>query len=122
MLYEIPIAGVQVAALVVLAIGSLAATAAICLIEKFQLVEWLWNPPLFFLAKNLIAFLVTGSVLALAGILAWLLYAEYHSNPLTRDAPGRLRDWSLRPYVVACLDQGPIESRTLLISVSSAKQ
>jgi hypothetical protein len=50
MLYEIPIAGVQVAAFVLLAIGSLAATAAICaLIEKFQLVKWLWNPPLFFL-------------------------------------------------------------------------
>ena len=106
MLYEIPIAGVQVAAFVVLAIGSLAATAAICaLIEKFQLVGWLWNPRFFSSgsepvwaslllcsimardAKNLIAFLVTGSVLALAGILAWLLYAEYHSNPLTRDAP-----------------------------------
>jgi Protein of unknown function (DUF1656) len=50
MIYEIPIAGVQIAAFVVLAIGSLAVTAAICaLIEKFQLVEWLWNPPLFFL-------------------------------------------------------------------------
>jgi hypothetical protein len=50
MIYEIPIGGVQVAAFVVLAIGSLAATAAICaLIERFQLVEWLWNPPLFFL-------------------------------------------------------------------------
>jgi hypothetical protein len=50
MLYEIPIGGVEVAAFLVLAIGSLAATAAICLlIEKFQLVEWLWNPPLFFL-------------------------------------------------------------------------
>jgi hypothetical protein len=50
MLYEIPIAGVQVAGFVVLAIGSLAATAAICgLIEKFQLADWLWNPPLFFL-------------------------------------------------------------------------
>jgi uncharacterized protein DUF1656 len=50
MLYEIPIAGVQVAAFVLLAIGSLVVTAAICtLIEKFQLVGWLWNPPLFFL-------------------------------------------------------------------------
>jgi hypothetical protein len=50
MIYEIPIGGVQVAAFVVLAIGSLAATAAICaLIERFQLVQWLWNPPLFFL-------------------------------------------------------------------------
>jgi hypothetical protein len=50
MIYEIPIAGVQVAAFVVLVIGSLVATAAICaLIEKFQLVEWLWNSPLFFL-------------------------------------------------------------------------
>jgi hypothetical protein len=50
MLYEIPIAGVQVAAFVILAIGSLTATTAICaLIERFQLVEWVWNPPLFFL-------------------------------------------------------------------------
>jgi hypothetical protein len=50
MLYEIPIAGVQVAAFVVLAIVSLAAAAAVCaLIERFKLVEWLWNPPLFFL-------------------------------------------------------------------------
>ena len=50
LIYESPIAGVQVAAFVVLAIGSLAATAAICtLIERFQLVDWLWNPPLFFL-------------------------------------------------------------------------
>jgi hypothetical protein len=47
MLYEIPIAGVQVAAFLVLAIGSLAATAAICaLTEKFQLVEWLFFPEL----------------------------------------------------------------------------
>jgi hypothetical protein len=50
MIYEIPIAGVQVAAFVVLAIVSLAATAAICaLIERLQLVAWLWSPPLFFL-------------------------------------------------------------------------
>ena len=50
MLYEIPIAGVQVAGFVILAIGSLTATTAICaLIERFQLVEWVWNPPLFFL-------------------------------------------------------------------------
>jgi hypothetical protein len=50
MLYEIPIAGVQVAGFVLLAIGSLVAAAAICgLIEKFKLVEWFWNPPLFFL-------------------------------------------------------------------------
>ena len=49
--YEISIAGFQVATFVGLAIGSLAATTGICaLIEKFKLVEWIWNPPLFFLA------------------------------------------------------------------------
>lgn len=51
MLYEISISGFQVAAFLLLAIGSLVATTAICaLIERFQLVEWVWNPPLFFLA------------------------------------------------------------------------
>ena len=50
MLYEIPIAGVQVAGFVALAVGSLMATTAICaLIEKLKLVAWIWNPPLFFL-------------------------------------------------------------------------
>jgi hypothetical protein len=36
MLYEIPIAGVQVAAFLVLAIGSLAATAAICALTEIS--------------------------------------------------------------------------------------
>jgi hypothetical protein len=50
MLYEIPIAGLQIAGFLALAVGSLAAASAICsLMERFQLVEWVWNPPLFFL-------------------------------------------------------------------------
>ena len=124
MLYEIPIAGVQVAGFVILAIGSLTATTAICaLIERFQLVEWVWNPPLFSWdsgpvwasvllcftmareAKSLIAFLVTGSLLALAVILAWLLYTEYYSNPWTRDAHVRANVIEIAPRVA-----GPIVS------------
>ncbi|HEY5778448.1 MAG TPA: DUF1656 domain-containing protein [Terrimicrobiaceae bacterium] len=50
MLYEIPIAGVQIAGFVILTILSLAATSVVCaLLERFQLVKWVWNPPLFFL-------------------------------------------------------------------------
>lgn len=51
MLYEIPVAGVEVAGFVALAIISLVVASAACaLIQKLKLVSWIWNPPLFFLA------------------------------------------------------------------------
>jgi RND family efflux transporter, MFP subunit len=56
-------------------------------------------------AKSLIAFLVTGSLLALAVILAWLLYTEYYSNPWTRDAHVRANVIEIAPRVA-----GPIVS------------
>ena len=50
MLYEIPIAGLQIAGFVALAVLSLVTTSAACsLLERFQLTGWIWNPPLFFL-------------------------------------------------------------------------
>jgi len=50
MLYEIPLAGLQIAGFVVLAVLSLVATSALCsLLERCKLTEWIWNPPLFFL-------------------------------------------------------------------------
>lgn len=50
MIYEIPIAGVQVAGFVLIILVSLGVTALICgALEKWGLVVWIWNPPLFFL-------------------------------------------------------------------------
>ena len=50
MLYEIPIAGVQVAGFVLIILGSLAGTSFLCaLLERRRLVESIWNPPLFFI-------------------------------------------------------------------------
>jgi multidrug resistance efflux pump len=54
-------------------------------------------------AKNFVAFVVTGSLLALAGVLAWLLHAEYHANPWTRDAHVRANVIEIAPRVA-----GPI--------------
>lgn len=50
MLYEIPIAGVQVAGFVMIVLGSLVITSFLCaLLEHGRLVESIWNPPLFFI-------------------------------------------------------------------------
>jgi multidrug resistance efflux pump len=74
-------------------------------------------------AKHLIAFLVTGSVLALGGILAWLLYAEYHSNPWTRDAHVRANVIEIAPRVagpivnLAVDDNAPVQRGQLLFEI-----
>jgi RND family efflux transporter MFP subunit len=74
-------------------------------------------------AKNLIAFLVTGAVLALAGILAWLLYTEYHSNPWTRDAHVRANVIEIAPRVagpivnLAVTDNAPVQRGQLLFEI-----
>jgi RND family efflux transporter MFP subunit len=76
--------------------------------------------------KNLVAFLVTGSVLALAGILAWLLYAEYHANPWTRDAHVRANVIEIAPRVagpivnLAVVDNAPVERGQLLFEIDPA--
>ena len=69
------------------------------------------------------AFLVTGSVLALAGILAWLLYTEYHSNPWTRDAHVRANVIEIAPRVagpivnLAVSDNAPVQRGQLLFEI-----
>jgi multidrug resistance efflux pump len=74
-------------------------------------------------AKNLVAFLVTGSVLIVAGILAWLLYTEYHSNPWTRDAHVRANVIQIAPRVagpivtLAVEDNASVERGQLLFEI-----
>src|ERR1700733_14587893 len=74
-------------------------------------------------AKNTVPFLVTGSVLALAGILAWLLYTEYHTNPWTRDAHVRANVIEIAPRVAGPIvslsveDNAPVQRGQLLFEI-----
>lgn len=74
-------------------------------------------------AKNLIGVLITCSLLALAGILGWLLYTEYHANPWTRDAHVRANVIEIAPRVagpivkLAVADNAPVQRGQLLFEI-----
>jgi RND family efflux transporter MFP subunit len=74
-------------------------------------------------AKNLIPYLVTGSLLALAGILVWLLCTEYHANPWTRDAHVRANVIEIAPRVagpivkLAVTDNAEVQKGQLLFEI-----
>ena len=76
--------------------------------------------------KNVVALLVTGSLLVLAGILAWLLYSEYHANPWTRDAHVRANVIEIAPRVagpivkLSVADNAQVQRGQLLFEIDPA--